>query len=170
MTLEHNTLPKPGSKRVESHHLSVHSLVETNSDQHSAFHLVIQAPLESTLSQQIKMKLLDQLLGEMFFDALRTEQQLGYSVFAHYDRVRKVDYFNFVVQSNVLEPNGVEERVGDFILKALEELEDMDEKEFKELKKGLEVIITANYNNLVEEAEDYAREIERQSFLFDKSN
>ncbi len=116
------------------------------------------------------MKLLDQLLGEMFFDALRTEQQLGYTVFAHYDKIRKTDFFNFVVQSNILEPNGIEERVADFILKALEELEDMDEKEFKELKKGLEVIITANYNNLVEEAEDYAREIERQTFRFDKSN
>ena len=55
-------------------------------------------------------------------------------------------------------------------MKALEEIEDMDEKEFKELKKGLEVIITQNYNNLVEEAEFYGREILRKTFMFDKSN
>lgn len=41
VTLPHDSLRVHGCKKVGSHHLTEYALVPENSDQHSAFHLVV---------------------------------------------------------------------------------------------------------------------------------
>ena len=81
--------------------------------------------------------LLGRLLGNPFFNSLRTEQQLGYVVFAGPRPFERHPGIVFVVQSPTLDPVGLEQRVDQFLLEQQEVLANLTEEELETYRQGL---------------------------------
>ena len=92
--------------------------------------------------------LLGRLLGTPFFSSLRTEQQLGYVVFAGPRPVEKHPGLMFVVQSPKLDPIGIEQRVNDFLTQQVTHLKQLTDDELEEYRKGLVGDLLKKDNNL----------------------
>jgi len=63
----------------------------------------------------LRAALINQLIGEPFFEELRTKQQLGYIVQAGMTEAERVRGFTFAVQSTLLPPPQLEERIDTFL-------------------------------------------------------
>ncbi len=81
--------------------------------------------------------LLGRLLANPFFNALRTEQQLGYVVFAGARPVEKHPGIVFVIQSPKLDPQGIEQRVNTFLTDQVDRLKQLSNKELEQYRQGL---------------------------------
>ena len=91
--------------------------------------------------------LLGRLLATPFFNQLRTEQQLGYIVFASARPVERHPGLVFVVQSPVLGPEGIKQRVDDFLTDQVERMKSLTQEELDEYKQGLIVELTKRDTN-----------------------
>ncbi len=90
---------------------------------------------ETNNRQRAQYALLGRLLANPFFNSLRTEQQLGYVVFAGPRPFEKHPGVIFVVQSPKLDPIGIEGRVDQFLLDqkvALAKLKDSDLEQYRQ--------------------------------------
>ena len=81
--------------------------------------------------------LLGRLMATPFFNALRTEQQLGYVVFAGARPVEKHPGVVFVVQSPKLDPIGIEQRVDSFLNDQVKRLQQLSDEELGQYRQGL---------------------------------
>jgi secreted Zn-dependent insulinase-like peptidase len=81
--------------------------------------------------------MLGQLVGPAFFSQLRTEQQLGYVVNASFFRYDRVPALQFAVQSGVMDPVGLQERVEAFERGQVEAIGAMDPAAFETVRAGL---------------------------------
>ena len=72
-----------------------------------------------------------------FFNQLRTEQQLGYIVNASARPVERHPGMVFIVQSPVLGPKGIEQRVDEFLSGQVERLGKLTDAELDEYRQGL---------------------------------
>ena len=102
----------------------------------SVFVSYYQLP-ETSNAERAQFALLGRLLSTPFFNALRTEQQLGYVVFAGARPVEKHPGLVFVVQSPRLDPQGIEGRVDSFLSKQVEHLKKLDDKDLEQYRQGL---------------------------------
>ena len=84
-----------------------------------------------------KYALLGRLLGNPFFNSLRTEQQLGYVVFAGPRPFERHPGIVFVVQSPKLDPVGLEKRVDQFLLDQQAVLANLTDQELDTYRQGL---------------------------------
>ena len=89
---------------------SVHDYELLNSDPanpNSAVLSIFQMPRLRTYPDEAVLSVLFHLLREPFFNQLRTKEQLGYIVSCNTNMVRKVLHGRFIVQSNVMGPDGL---------------------------------------------------------------
>ena len=87
--------------------------------------------------ERAKIALLATILQPLFFQKLRTEQELGYIVSAYYQRMMGVPGISFVVQSNRLAATGLVGRMDTFFTESLKFLNQMPSSEFENFKAGL---------------------------------
>ncbi len=87
--------------------------------------------------ERAKYALLGRLLGNPFFNSLRTEQQLGYVVFAGPRPFERHPGVIFVVQSPKLDPIGIEDRVNQFLNSQKSALKNLTDKELETYRQGL---------------------------------
>ena len=88
-------------------------------------------------SDRARYSLLGRLLATPFFNELRTEQQLGYIVFAGARPMERHPGLIFVVQSPVLGPDGIEERVTRFLEGQSKRLDKLTDGELDQYRQGL---------------------------------
>lgn len=84
-----------------------------------------------------KWLLLGQLLDTPFFEQLRTQQQLGYNVYAGYTRYDRLPGVVMALQSGVAGPGTLLERVDAFLAEQRASLPTMDPAEFATYRDGL---------------------------------
>ncbi|UYM15739.1 insulinase family protein [Endozoicomonas euniceicola] len=87
--------------------------------------------------ERAKYSLLGRLLATPFFNQLRTEQQLGYIVNASARPVERHPGMVFIVQSPVLGPKGIEQRVDEFLTGQVQRLGKLTDAELDEYRQGL---------------------------------
>ncbi|MGB0361046.1 MAG: insulinase family protein, partial [Endozoicomonas sp.] len=87
--------------------------------------------------ERAQYALLGRLLSNPFFNALRTEQQLGYVVFAGPRPFEKHPGIIFVVQSPKLDPSGLEERIDQFLISQKDVLGKLTNEELEQYRLGL---------------------------------
>lgn len=100
--------------------------------------------------ERARYSLLGRLLATPFFNELRTEQQLGYIVFASARPIERHPGLVFVVQSPVLDPEGIEQRVDDFIQGQVKRIDALTDEELEDYRQGLIVDLTKRDANLDE--------------------
>ncbi|WP_175404459.1 insulinase family protein [Endozoicomonas atrinae] len=92
---------------------------------------------ETDNRERARYALLGRLLANPFFNSLRTEQQLGYVVFAGPRPFEKHPGVIFVVQSPKLDPIGIEGRVEQFLNDQKAGLSGLTDQELEQYRQGL---------------------------------
>ena len=99
-----------------------------------------------------RFSLLGRLLATPFFNQLRTEQQLGYVVYAGARPVERHPGLIFTVQSPVLGPEGIEKQVDAFMQEQAKRIAALTEEELADYRQGLVVELTKRDANPDERA------------------
>jgi len=81
----------------------------------------------------VYISLLKSYIEPLFFDEMRTNQQLGYVVWIISSSTYVVDSFDFVIQSSTHDPDYMLDRINEFRAKIPEMVEKITEEEFKDL-------------------------------------
>ena len=111
--------------------------------------------------------LLAQIISPAYYRSLRTEQQLGYIVYASLATLLESPGISFVVQSPVADPQKLQTLTGIFIGGFLGTLTDMTDIEFETQKRGFVAELAEIDKSLNERTSRYWREIDRQQLAFD---
>lgn len=113
--------------------------------------------------------LLSQILSAPYYQSIRTEQQLGYIVFATAYPQRTVPALLFIVQSPSTEPQELLQRSQTFFENFRVPLAAMTDQEFKAFKDGLVTLLTEPAKNMGEKADKFWRDIDIGRAGFDTS-
>ena len=102
----------------------------------SAIVIYLQAP-DDKLATRATVSLLGSILRTPFFDALRTEKQLGYVVNAGSMPILKTTGLAMTIESPIADPLQLEAEINGFLLDYESELAAMPESMFNDIKAGL---------------------------------
>lgn len=111
--------------------------------------------------------LLGQIIQPWFYSQLRTQEQLGYAVFAFPMSVGRQWGVGFLLQSNSKQPAYLYQRYQDFYPKTEKRLRDMSEADFEQYKQALINELKQRPQTLSEEASRFANDFDRGNFAFD---
>ncbi len=105
---------------------------------------------ETTHRSRAIYSLLGRLLATPFASELRTKQQLGYVVFASARPIERHPGLIFVVQSPVLGPDGIAEKVDGFLQSQIKRMKALSDQELEQYRQGLIGDLTKKDANLDE--------------------
>lgn len=111
--------------------------------------------------------LLGQIIQPWFYDQLRTEEQLGYAVFAFPMSIGRQWGISFLLQSNSKQPDYLYQRYLAFYPQAEKRLREMKPADFEQYKQGLINQLLQRPQTLDEEAGRYSNDFNRNNFAFD---
>ncbi|EFE96039.1 pitrilysin [Serratia odorifera] len=111
--------------------------------------------------------LLGQIIQPWFYSQLRTQEQLGYAVFAFPMSVGRQWGLGFLLQSNSKQPAYLYQRYQDFYPKAEQRLRDMSEADFAQYQQALINELKQRPQTLSEEASRFSNDFDRGNFAFD---
>ena len=103
-----------------------------------------------------------------FYDQLRTEEQLGYAVFAYQATMGQQSGLGFLLQSNAKPPVYLNERYQAFYQQAYERLKKMSETEFNQYKQALITEIKQPPQTFYEEVSLYRNDFYRNNIKFNE--
>ncbi len=132
----------------------------------SVFVSYYQLP-QTTNRERAIYAVLARLLSTPFYSSLRTEQQLGYAVFAGARPVEKHPGVMFVVQSPVLDPVGIEQRVDVFLGEQVQRFKGLSEDELDQYREGLIGDLMTKDANMDERAARFWQGISTRELDFD---
>lgn len=111
--------------------------------------------------------LLGQIIQPWFYSQLRTQEQLGYAVFAFPMSVGRQWGIGFLLQSNSKQPAYLYQRYQDFYPKTEKRLRGMKEADFEQYKQAMINELKQRPQTLSEEAGRFANDFDRGNFAFD---
>ncbi|MEH0871556.1 pitrilysin [Serratia liquefaciens] len=111
--------------------------------------------------------LLGQIIQPWFYSQLRTQEQLGYAVFAFPMSVGRQWGIGFLLQSNSKQPAYLYQRYQDFYPKTEKRLREMKPADFEQYKQAMINELKQRPQTLSEEAGRFANDFDRGNFAFD---
>lgn len=131
----------------------------------NAFLLYVQG-LENSDYNRARYALLGQILSTPYYQRLRTEEQLGYVVFATQMPLQTVPALAFIVQAPTATPTDIMASSESFFNGFEQQLSNMSRKEFISFKQGLVTLLQEKPKNMGEKFSQLWSEIkiERNSF------
>ena len=120
-----------------------------------------------TIRDSMKIKLVEQVLKESFFDSLRTNQGLGYIVQCFLRETRKIPGIVFLVQSNTKSAEFCSGKITEFLKEQLTELKNLSDDKLKEYKDAVIDEKKKKFMSLDEEAVFNFNQIKTKDYIFD---
>lgn len=111
--------------------------------------------------------MLSQIVQPWFYNQLRTEEQLGYAVFAFQMPVGRQWGIGFLLQSNSKQPAWLLQRYQAFYPQAEKRLRTMSQADFAQYQQAMINDLQQRPQTLDEEADRYSRDFDRQNDDFD---
>lgn len=133
-----------------------------------AFVLYMQGP-DNSDQQRARFALLGQILSAPYYNRLRTEEQLGYVVFATQYPQQTVPGLAFIVQAPQATPEHILQSSTQFFQDFRDTLAQMSAAEFDNYKQGLITRLTEQPKNMSEKFAHFWRDIEVQRYSFDSN-
>ena len=133
--------------------------------QDNAFTLYIQGS-DSSDRSRASFSLLGQILSAPYYQYMRTEQQLGYIVFATPYPQQTVPALAFIVQSPETAPQQLLQHSETFFKQYEEKLSALTPDEFASFKQGLVNLLLEKPKNLAEKASRFWRELNQHRYQF----
>ena len=113
-------------------------------------------------------RLLEKHLAAPFFQALRTEQQLGYVVYAQQSFSSEIARFRFVAQSNHKLPGELAEAIFAFVIEQRLAMAKLTQERFESLRQGVLAGLRQDFTSLAAQHVHFFGEIERHKYRFDR--
>ncbi|MEM7252785.1 MAG: insulinase family protein [Pseudomonadota bacterium] len=142
-------------------------VAETPVDHDDSATIVYYQGRERTFAERAQFELLSQIISSPFYEQLRTEEQLGYVVYASSFPMFEVPGLAFVVQSPSRSPTYLRSRIDAFLGGFGERLSQMSSEEFEAHRQGLLSRVLEKDKNLGGRSQRYWNEIDRERFNFD---
>jgi len=111
--------------------------------------------------------MLSQIVQPWFYNQLRTEEQLGYAVFAFQMPIGRQWGIGFLLQSNVKQPAYLLQRFQAFYPTAEKRLREMSKEDFAQYQTAMINELKQRPQTLDEEAGRYSKDFNRQNYSFD---
>ena len=122
---------------------------------------------DDDMATRARTAMLAQLLNAPFFHMLRTQQQLGYVVYAGEADVFRLPGINFTIQSPVKGPGELATRIDEFIHGFADTLDKMSDEEFKQNRDGLLSELLKKDERLSERTQRYRQDLRLHYYDFD---
>ena len=119
------------------------------------------------LQSMARSMMLSQIIQPWFYNQLRTQEQLGYAVFAFQMPVGRQWGVGFLLQSNVQQPAYLQQRFQAFYPVAEKRLRDMSQQEFAQYQSAMIDELQQRPQTLDEEVSRYNRDFNRGNQQFD---
>ncbi|MBR9884968.1 MAG: peptidase M16 [Oceanospirillales bacterium] len=132
----------------------------------SALTLYMQGE-NTDIQTRSEIALLNEIISTPFYNQLRTEQQLGYIVFASFMPLSEVPGMALVVQSPVADPIKLEAAFNAFLDQMQQSLADLPEQTLAGFRRSLISRIDQRDNSLKERTSRFWRELDRDNTAFD---
>lgn len=126
--------------------------------------MVFQSPQDSSL--RYVNNLLEKLLASAFFTDLRTQQQLGYIVFAFKSSKKNIQEFSFLIQSEKLLPSELAIKTYEFLDKTRKRIGTLPDKIFEEFRQGALGPFQQEFNSLSDQSDFLLTEIDNHEYQF----
>ncbi len=146
--------------------LGKHQKNLASSHQDKAFLLYVQG-LENSDYNRARFALLGQIIGTPYYQRLRTEEQLGYVVFATQMPLQTVPALAFIVQAPTATPADIMASSQAFFKGFGQQLNAMSQEEFLSFKQGLVTLLQEKPKNMGEKFAKLWSDIEIQRNNFD---
>lgn len=146
-----------------------HQLNLTLDHKDNAFLLYVQANNNSD-NARARFSLLGQILSAPYYHRLRTEEQLGYIVFATQYPQQTVPSLVFIVQSPQAKPQAIMESSAKFFHDFETVLNEMGEAEFQAYQKGLITLLLEKPKNMHDKSNRFWQDIEANRADFDTNS
>jgi len=133
----------------------------------SALAAVFVPPGYDEYSSSAYSAMLGQIIQPWFYNQLRTEEQLGYAVFAFPMSVGRQWGLGFLLQSSDKQPSALWARYQAFFPTAEDRLRKMSAEEFAQLQQAVIAQVTQAPQTLGEEATQISKDFDRGNMRFD---
>jgi insulysin len=137
-----------------------------NTQDDSAVVLYYQGP-DKAFSSRARVALLMNLMGPAFFEALRTEKELGYIVFASPMSILERPGIAFVVQSPIADPAALQNHIEAFLDEYGSRIAELDQATFEQHKAALLGNLLEADTKLDDRTDRYWNELDRGHYKFD---
>ncbi|OFC63785.1 pitrilysin [Candidatus Erwinia dacicola] len=154
---EHVTIVKP----------TLANLQEAGSSTDSALAVVYVPVGFEEYQSMASSAMLSQVIQPWFYNQLRTEEQLGYAVFAFQMPVGRQWGIGFLLQSNVRQPAFLLSRFKAFYPKAEKRLREMSKADFAQYQAAMINELKQRPQTLDEEAGRFSKDFDRENYKFD---
>ncbi|HDG1676549.1 pitrilysin [Kluyvera ascorbata] len=133
----------------------------------SALAAVFAPPNVDEFSSSAASAMLAQIVQPWFYTQLRTEEQLGYAVFAFSMNVGRQWGMGFLLQSNEKQPSFLWERFKAFFPTAEQKLRAMKPEEFAQIQQAVIADMLQAPQTLSDEASQLSKDFDRGNMAFD---
>ena len=133
----------------------------------SALAAVFAPPNVDEFSSSAASAMLAQIVQPWFYTQLRTEEQLGYAVFAFSMNVGRQWGMGFLLQSNEKQPSFLWERFKAFFPTAEQKLRVMKPEEFAQIQQAVVADMLQAPQTLSDEASQLSKDFDRGNMAFD---
>lgn len=113
------------------------------------------------LESRVRATLLSIITSRWYFDDIRTDKQLGYTVLAHLDRIGKTSGLTFNVQSPTASIQTIMEHNQRFFNESFERLKSLSESDFEKYRSSTIKILQRTPDSLSREFNGYTPDFER---------
>ncbi|WP_372741939.1 insulinase family protein [Neptunomonas sp.] len=122
---------------------------------------------DQSLKSRASSALISEVLSAPFYTQLRTEQQLGYIVFATPMPLRKMPGIALVVQSPSASPAAIQQSMNDFLDRFKQQLTNIPDEQVSQFKSSLKARINAQDRQLQDRSNRLWQEIDQDETNFD---
>jgi len=137
-----------------------------NTQDDSAVVVYYQGP-DKNFSSRARVGLLMNMMGPAFFEALRTEKELGYIVFASNMSILERPGIALVVQSPIADPGALQDHIEAFLDEYGGKIASLDQATFDQHKAALLGNLLEADSTLDDRTRRYWNELDRQHYAFD---
>lgn len=153
------------SVKVENHQTVVFMHTLQNENEKNNLGVVLYQS-DQNRNERHQFSIMSDLIKTPFFTEMRTNQQLGYVVFALSDIINSVNSLIFLVQSDKLLPNEINDRINSFIQEFKKTVEEVPDKIFEELKQGKISTLKQEFENFKKQSDFFMNEIEQRRYNY----
>ncbi len=137
-----------------------------NTQDDSAVAVYYQGP-DKKFSSRARVALLMNMMGPAFFEALRTEKELGYIVFASPMSILERPGIAMVVQSPIADPSALQRHIEIFLDEYSTEITELDQATFEQYRSALLSNLLEADSKLDDRTGRYWNELDREHYAFD---
>ena len=143
---------------IKPNNIGVYEMELKNADEKNSV-IGVEFQLEQDPSYEYLNKILEDFLSSLYFEDLRSEQQVGYVVFSLQCQRKNTSGFIFLIQSDKFLPSDLAEKTYEFLLKQRDNISKITDEKFNEIREGILAKFRQDFTSLGLQSNFYMEQI-----------